>query len=546
MTSRILRTATAAAVAIVSATLLAGCGDASGPAATDTPAEGGTVTWGVSIEPDCYDPHASSQQNAFPIIRNYAESLIGKQLDGSYVPWLAESWEISDDETVYTFHLRDDVTFSDGTRLDAEIVKTNYDAITAEDSTLSGKTSLSSYASSRVVDDHTIEMTLTEPDAAFLDAASDVWTSILAPAAFDQGGDHCRADDPTLITTGPFVIDEWIPGQSVSFSARDDYDWAPGYAAHTGRAHVDEAVYRFLPEATVRTGALTADQVDVIENVQVTDTQVFEDVPGFQYLRGPSTGTAFSLNVNINHAPADDVRVRQALRDGVDLDAIVRGQYLGTVERAYSSLGPDNEYFDEDLVGAWGNDVDGANALLDEAGWTGRDAQGYRTKDGERLTIEVGYPEPYVRDERDILLQAIQSSLRDDIGMDLDLQIITAAQYSDENAKGTWSIYPNTLQTADPTTMFRSLFTSAGFLYLDDPDATGDLDDLVEESKRSTDPAARKAVFDEIQESVVSDARYIPLFHPVYTIAASDRVGGLGFEAKTNGPASSYDVWVAE
>ncbi|MGO1839317.1 MAG: ABC transporter substrate-binding protein [Candidatus Microbacterium stercoravium] len=545
MSSRRFRAIAAGAVLAVSAVLLVACGEDAGPAATDTPAEGGSLTWGVSIEPDCYDPQASSQQNAFPIIRNYAESLIGKQLDGSYVPWLAESWEMSEDETVYTFRLRDDVTFSDGTPLDAEIVKANYDNITADDSTLSGKTSLRSYASSEVVDEHTIEMTLSEPDAAFLDAVADVWTSILAPAALEEGGDHCRADDPTLITTGPFVIDEWIPGQSLSFTARDDYDWAPGYAAHTGRAYVDEATYRFLPEATVRTGALTADQVDVIENVQVTDTQVFEDVPGFQYLRGPSTGTAFSLNINVRRAPADDVRVRRALRDGVDLDAIVRGQYLGTVERAYSSLGPDNEYFDEDLVGTWGNDVEGANALLDEAGWTQRDAQGFRTKNGERLTIEVGYPEPYVRDERDILLQAIQSSLRDDIGLDLDLQIITAAQYSDENANGTWSIYPNTLQTADPTTMFRSLYTSAGFLYMDDAEATGELDDLVEESRRSTDPDTRKALFDEIQEAVVSDARYIPLFHPVYTMAASDRVGGLSFEAKTNGPANSYDVWVA-
>ena len=169
-------------------------------------------------------------------------------------------------------------------------------------------------------------MTLSEPDAAFLDAVADVWTSILAPAALEEGGDHCRADDPTLITTGPFVIDEWIPGQSLSFTARDDYDWAPGYAAHTGRAYVDEATYRFLPEATVRTGALTADQVDIIENVQVTDTQVFEDVA-----RASSTcaarrpARAFSLNINVRQAPADDVRVRRALRDGVDLDAIVRG-----------------------------------------------------------------------------------------------------------------------------------------------------------------------------------------------------------------------------
>src|SRR5690606_41301188 len=98
---------------------------------------------------------------------------------------------------------------------------------------------------------------------------------------------------------------------------------------------------------------------------------------------------------------------------------------------------------DDELVGSWGDDIDGANALLDEAGWTERDAEGFRTKDGERLTIEVGYPQPYVRDERDILLQAIQSELKENSGLDLDRQIIPAAAFSDQTANGTWTVYPN-------------------------------------------------------------------------------------------------------
>lgn len=511
---------------------------------TGEPQHGGSVTWGVSVEPVCWNPQDSGQQNSYPLIRNFAESLVGKDSTGAYTAWLAESWDISDDERIYTFHLREGVTFSDGTPLTADIVKTNFDAVGGTESILRGRPSFEAYESSRALDEHTIEVTLAGPDAAFLDSVASIWAAIIAPQGYDDDADLCRADEPKLVGTGPFTVDEWIPGQQISFAARDDYDWAPGYAAHEGRAYLDETTYRFLPEATVRTGALTAGQVDVIENVQVTDTQVFEDVPGFRYHRGPTTGTAFSLNINTRIAPADDVRVRQALRDGFDLDAIIRGQYLGTVERAYSSIGPDSPFFDDDLVGTWGNDIEGANALLDEAGWTDRDAQGYRTKDGERLTIEVGYPQPYVRDERDILLQAIQSSLRENIGLDLDLQLITGAAFSDQTANGTWTVYPNTLATADPTNLFRSLFASEGFLY-EGADAEHVLDGLVADSMASLDPDARRTAFDAIQAEAVESARYIPLYHPVYTLASGEHVHGLSFEPQLDSPASAYDVWIA-
>jgi peptide/nickel transport system substrate-binding protein len=492
----------------------------------------------------CYNPQRSGQQNSYPIIRNYAESLVGKAADGSFTPWLAEEWEISEDQSVYTFTLRDDVTFSDGTPLTAEIVKQNYDAIAAEDSTLNARAAFAAYESSEATEENTLVVTLSQPDAAFLDSVGSIGAAILAPASLSADGDLCQPTDE-LIGTGPFTVKDWSAGQQISFDSRADYDWAPGYASHTGAAYLDSVTYRYLPEATVRTGALSSGQVDVIENVQVTDTAVFQDVEGFQYLTGPTTGTAFSLNINTRIAPADDVRVRRALRDGFDLDALIENQYLGTVERAYSSVGPDSPYFDDDLVATWGNDVDGANALLDEAGWTARDAEGFRTKDGERLTIVVGYPEPYVRDERDVLLQGIKSQLKDNIGLNLDVQIITGAAFSDQTANGTWTVYPNTLPTADPSNLFRGIFSSEGFLYAGADDHHV-LDDLVSQSRATLDPKERKAVLDEIQATVVDDARYIPLYHPVYTVAASSDVQGISFEPQLDSPASSYDVWVQQ
>ncbi|MET0812517.1 MAG: ABC transporter substrate-binding protein [Microbacterium sp.] len=537
----------AAAIVLVGAFALAGCASNSGGStpsdAAAEPVEGGSLTWGVSVEPVCYNPQRSGQQNSYPIIRNFAESLVGKDATGEYTPWLADSWEISDDETVYTFTLRDDVTFSDDTPLTASVVKDNYDRFIAPDSTLGARVGFAAVSTVEAPDDATVTVTLKQPDAAFLDSVASIGASILAPVSLTAEGDLCQPSDE-LVGTGPFTVADWQSGQEISFAKRADYAWGPGYAQHQGPAYLDEVTYRYLPEATVRTGALTAGQVDVIENVQVTDTSVFKDVEGFQYLTGPTTGTAFSLNINTRIAPADDERVRQALRDGFDLDALIEGQYLGTVERAYSSVGPDSPYFDEDLVGTWGNDVEGANELLDDAGWTERDSEGYRTKDGQRLTIEVGYPEPYVRDERDVLLQAVKAEVKENIGLNLDVQIITGALFAEQTASGTWSVYPNTLPTGDPSNLFRNIFTSSGFLYAGAPEATGDLDSLVLESRATLDSAARKKALDAVQASVVGDARYIPLYHPVYTVAAKDTVGGISFEPQLDSPASSYDIWV--
>jgi peptide/nickel transport system substrate-binding protein len=532
----------------VAALALSAC--ASGPATNSStvddadPVTGGSITWGVSVEPVCYNPQRSGQQNSFPIIRNFAESLVGKDADGEYTPWLADSWDISDDGLTYDLHLREGVEFTDGTVFDAAAVKTNLDFIADPTNATAAGTGLSNFAGAAVVDASTVELTLKTPDAAFLDTLASITTAILSPASLALPDNDLCAATSDLVGTGPFILSDYHAGQEITFTANEDYDSAPGYAAHTGRAYLDTVTYRFLPEATVRTGALTSEQVDIIEGVQVTDTALFQDQPGYVYETGPSTGTAFSLNINTRIAPADDVRVRQALRDGFDLDALVENQYLGTVQRAFSSIGPDSPYFDEDLVDSWGNDVDGANDLLDEAGWTDRDDDGYRTKDGVRLTIVVGYPEPYIRDQRDVLLQAIQAQVKDTIGLDLDVQSISSAQFTDELAKQTWSVYPNTLPTSDPSILFRNIFGSEGFLYAKAPEFA--LDELIGESRSTSVASERKAAFDEIQETAVDDARYIPLYHPVYTVASTDAVHGISFEPQLNSPSSSYDLWTSK
>ncbi|MGF6604418.1 ABC-type transport system substrate-binding protein [Paraburkholderia sp. GAS448] len=134
-------------VAVGAVSLLSGCdktdsAQAAQSARVSKPVAGGALTWGVTTEPACFDPHRSSQQNAFWVIRNYIDSLISKKTDGTYAPWLAKSWSIADDGKSYTFNLRDDVHFTDGTPFNAAAVKANFDYILNNISTTSASASL--------------------------------------------------------------------------------------------------------------------------------------------------------------------------------------------------------------------------------------------------------------------------------------------------------------------------------------------------------------------------------------------------------------------
>lgn len=537
---------------LVASALLAGCDNAQPPKATAsasqtpaTPTSGGEVTWAVTTEPVCFDPHRSSQQNAFIVIRNYIDSLVGKQPDGSFVPWLAKSWKISADGLTYNFVLREGVTFTDGTPFDAEAVKANLDYVRDPKNTAIAASFLEYYARTEIVSPHEVNIVLSQPDSATLESLSSVKLGFLSPKTLTSDVDLC-AGGKSLVGTGPFIFDSYQRGQTARFVKNPAYNWGPGYAKHEGPAYLDAVTYRFIPEYAVRAGALTSGQVDLIEGVQPNDIDLFKGAEGFQYLVGPSAETSFTLNINYTHGVATDVRVRRALRDGFDVDAIVKSLYLGTVPRAWSNIGPDNADTHKALAGTWGNKVAEANALLDEAGWTGRDAEGFRTKDGQRLRIEVGYPQPFVRDNRDLLIQSIQAAVKKNLGFDLDLRITTGGQWNKERLEGNWSIYPNTLNPSDTALSLRDVLGSTGFYSgvkgKTDPVITG----LIDKARATSDLAARRTILHEIQQRAVDQAYIVPLFAPSYQIAAKDTLHGLSFEAQLDSPSNLYDAWLSQ
>ncbi|NTH14678.1 ABC transporter substrate-binding protein [Agrobacterium rhizogenes] len=509
------------------------------------PVKGGSLVYAVETEPNTLNPHLNGQAKAKLVLRNAYESLLARTADGGYVPWLAAGYEISDDGKTYTFKLREDVTFSDGEKLDAAAVVLNFTKL--KEPLYSGSISagyLSYVMEAKAADQHTVVLKLDRVYAPFLDGVASI--DILSPRAF--ASTQIKSGGPEIAGTGPFILDRYVRGQEIHFVRNPDYKWAPASAGHQGPAYLDEVTYRFLSESSVRTGALISGQVDVIEGISGNDAALFKDNSDFTYQSALNPGTPYTLYLNTTYGPTKDVRVRKAVIAATDVGQIVDSVYRRERTRAWGVLTPaDKDFYDASIEGSYGFDPKLANQLLDEAGWTARDADGFRTKDGARLSIEIVQAQVTLRDQRDVLLQALQAQARQSAGIELILNNVDSGTYSERQKSGKYGAIPNsTTNQGNAVTIY--------FHYLP-PDQGGSINysrteapevlAWLNKAASTLDAKERFATYADLQRfAIVEQAFGLPLYVPEDQIAASTRVRGVGFRPFKQLPENAYDIWL--
>ena len=541
------RTRPAAAVIALALSLTAACSSGSaGAADAGKPVSGGSLTWAVETEPITFNPHQYAQAKARLLVWNTFEALLTHDSRGGHLPWLSTGHQVSADGRRYTFTLRTDVTFTDGTRFDAAAVKANVDQFLTEGYNPSVRAvQLRHLEKVEVVDPATVVFHLTQPDVLLLDFLSSPQGAQVSPKSL-AGAKNLKAGGPELAGTGPFILDRYSPGQEVHFVRNPAYNWAPANAGHSGPAYLEEITYRFLKESSVRVGALTSGQVQVIEGVPATDEGLITANRALTLNRGLNSGSAYSYYFNTGHAPFDDLRVRQAFREAVDVDAVLNGVYRGTATRAWSVIGPTSPFYDKTLEKTYSGDTAEANRLLDEAGWTARDAGGFRVKDGRRLTVRLVQSAPFVRDRRDVLAQAVQAAVKQSAGIDLTVALVDQGTATKALADGEYEVFDNSRADTDAGAALNLLLHSAGAINrtgVKDPE----LDRLLDEGQAAADRASRVAAYQRVQKLTVADqALVLPLYAPADQIAAANTVGGLGFEPTAGVPGSAYNVWLSK
>lgn len=521
---------TGLAAVVASALLLVGCtdagagadGNADGAAAPGDQAYGGTLSVGFAEDATNYDPHQRPQLVARTVSRQIADLLTEQDPEtGEILPWLAQDWEVSDDVTEFTFHLRDDVTFSDGTDLNAEVVAANFDRI-IDIGPLAFVAAglLRGYVESEVVDEHTVTVRFEEPNAQFLQATSTHSLSILAEATLELDPEEVAAGN--VIGSGPYVLESYDPNAGIALSVREDYAWGSPLTENEGRGYFDEIEFSFLTEATTLAGSLTSGQVDYAYPLNPSSVPSVE-AGNAELVPVPMPAIAIPIVPLLHRDIVADEGTRRALSLATDREAIVNSVFQGLYTPAKAVLTTSNPGY-VDLGEELQHDPAAAEALLEDAGWTEISDDGIRTNaDGDRLSLEIQYTSDSVYETMFQLLQQqwAQVGIEFVLTPVADLSDYTIHDYPFELS--TWS------QTrADPDvlrTVYSSFYENQSFLF---GHADDDIDALLGDLQATVDTDERLAVSEEVQRLLIERGYTVPLYDLVqYSGVGADLAGVL-------------------
>ncbi|WP_072313930.1 TIGR04028 family ABC transporter substrate-binding protein [Agrococcus sp. Marseille-P2731] len=541
----------ALALALASAIALTACSasEASAPQpGSDGPTAGGTLTYlEHQAYTSLYPPSAGFYPNG-ALVNNLTARLLHQDPETLELePWLATALpEVNEDATEYTFDLRTDVTYSDGTPLTAENVVANLDLFGQGDTdrALIVSEAINNYERGEVVDDDTVRFHFSAPAPGFAQAVSTINSGLLADASLELDSEGFGPGNAQrIIGAGPFTVASEQLGTSIRLAAREDYDWAPPSAAHQGRPLVDAVDVVIAPEDSVRIGSLTSGQAHIARQVEPQhEAQV--TAAGLEVVAAQTNGVNNGLSLRFDHPLLSDIRVRQAIIAGIDRQEVVDSIFSAEYPLATSSLSRTALGYEEQ-ADAYAVDRERANALLDEAGWT-LGSDGIRTRDGERLHLVVNeaLPQPRSRD----VITLISQQLRE-IGVELELfQGDQAAQTAASSDIEQIQIYHSMVGRAD-FDVIKSQYSIDNRNTLANRDADGEpidaeLEALLQQVASEPTAEGRVTASAAVQAHLTEQAYVLPLFEEPQVYGLQPVVHG--FETESVGRPSFAGVWLED
>jgi len=474
---------------------------------------------GQIAEPKSLDPHAVTAVNDFRILMNVYDGLVRYKSGTLEVePALAESWTISDDGTVYTFALRQGVSFHDGTPFDAEAVKFNFDRMLDENHPYhdTGPFPLSFFFGAvekvEAVDAQTVRFTLNAPYAPFLSNLAYPTGLIVSPAAVEKHGKDFGRNPSG---TGPVVFAEWESNAKVVVTRNDGYwDGAPGLEA---------VVYRPITDANTRVAEMLAGGIDLMVEVPPDNVAAFRSDEQFTVHEQAGPHVWF-LILNAKEGPFADKRVRQAVNYAIDKKALVENVLQGTARVASGPTPPAFAWAYNDALQPYPHDPEKAKELIKAAGHEGAKLTFYVTEGGSGMLDPVP------------MGAAIQADLAK-VGLDVEIETYewnTFLGKVNPGLEGKADMAEMAWMTNDPDTLpYLALRTEAwpdkgGFNsgYYSNPE----VDRLLDAARRSTDQGERARLYKEMQSIVYEDAPWAFIANWKQNAVSSTRVENFGLE----------------
>jgi peptide/nickel transport system substrate-binding protein len=500
------------------------------------PREGGTIIVGLQAEPTTLDSQQISDYNSHRAAYGIYDALLRFKEESTEVePGLAESWEISEDGLVYTLKLRQGVKFHDGTDFNAEAAKFNLERQIDASHPFhdTGEFPYAEFtwgtvASVVAVDDYTVQITLKEPFAPFLNHLAMHPAAMVSPAAIEQYG---RDISTNPVGTGPFKFVSWTPGVEVILEKNPDY-WR-------GAPYVDRVIYRPIIEDQARLTEFEAGGVNFIVNVPPDDLPRLKEDPNFTVVEQAGMHTWW-VAFNQAKEPFNDTRVRQALNYAVNKRAIVDNLLKGTGVLAVNPLPPVVWSYTDDLQ-TYDYDPEKAKELLAEAGYP----------DGFPCNFWV--PESGSGMQQPVAMgTAIQADLKA-VGVECEIQTFEWGTYLDKvivpPEEAEYDLFEMSWigDNGDPDNHLYILLSgeqfppqgyNMGFYHNTEVDA------LLAEARTTLDRDRRTELYQEAQKLIAQDPPWIMVDHETQIVVMDQKI--KGFKLHPTGPFRFENVWIEE
>ncbi len=449
-----------------------------------------SMTLAMALEPPGLDPTAGAASAIAEITHyNIYETLTKINPDGSVSPLLAESWEVSPDLRTYTFRLRKGVKFHNGEKFNAETARFSFVRAGADKSTNKDKRTFATMETVRAVDEYTLVVVNKELDPDFLFLMGQATAIMVEPKSADT-----NATRP--VGTGPYTLDNWVKGSSVSLKKWPEYRNAAGIK-------LNRASFRFISDPAAQVAALMAGDIDAFPRVTPRSVAQFNGNAKFQVLVSGSRAKTI-LAMNNKKKPLDDVRVRRAIAAAIDRKAVIQGAgdgYGAPIGSHYVPSAPG--YVDTTGVNPYNPDK--ARALLNEAGIT----------TPLELTLTLP-PPPYARQGGEVIAAMLAK-----VGITAKLQNVEWAQW----LSGTFTQKNYDLTIISHVEPFDlGNFAKPDYYWNYQSPKFNDLYTKYKNTPRAQD---RAKLIGDIQRLIAEDSVHAFLYQPQWVTVANKNVRGL-------------------
>jgi peptide/nickel transport system substrate-binding protein len=475
-----------------------------------------SIVVGQTVEPAVLDPRAATSIDEFRIIGNVFDGLVRfADASLSIEPALATAWEISEDGRTYTFELRREVLFHDGTPFNAHAVKFSLDRLLdlssrhREEDSVPTAFSFDGITGTRVLDEYTVQIILDEPFAPLLAGLAHPSAMIVSPSAVENG-DLDFGRNP--VGTGPFRFVEWGERTGVLLAAVDEY-WGE-------RARVEEIVFRSNFDSNDRIMELLAGSVDILVEVPPDSVQVFAQRDDFVVYQ-EAAPHVWAVILNLREGPFTERALRLAANYAIDKEALVSNVLMGTATVAAGPISPVFDWAYHEELSPYPFDPVRAEELIAESGYRGEELVFAISTGGAGMLdpVQMG--------------RAIRADL-ESVGLNVSIETYpwnTHRSRMGAGLEGRADLAQMAWVTTDPDTLPYLALRSAAW-----PEngglnagyyANARVDELLRQARSTPDGGERAALYHEVQEIVHDDAPWIFVAHGTQTVVASTRIRNL-------------------